>query len=234
MRICFGISAKQLSEADLYLAIDTATDHIGLSLDDGNQVLTERIWRSKRHHTTELAPEVALILRDAGIGPADLNGLAVAIGPGSYTGLRIGLALAKGLALAHGTPLVGVPTLDILAVAQEQAEQPLLAVIQAGRKRIAAVWYKWGRSGWQAQSEPESFTWDQVLGQVREPTVICGELGNERPRLEREKNVLLRSPAACVRRPSYLAEIARNRIADGDEDDPAALAPTYLGELEGA
>ena len=217
----------------MFLAIDTATDHIGLSLDDGDEVLAERVWQSKRHHTVELAPEVALMLRDCAVAPSDLKGIAVALGPGSYTGLRIGMAVAKGLALAHGLPMVGVPTLDILAEAQQPAEEPLLAVIKAGRSRVAAVWYKWGRQNWQPQTDPESFTWDELLDKLKNPTLVCGEIGSERKHLQREKNAMVLPPAACLRRPSFLAQIGRRKIEAEGPDDPAALAPTYLGDIEG-
>lgn len=218
----------------MFLAIDTATDFIGLSLDDGSQVLAERVWRSERHHTTELAPEIAIMLRDSNIGVASLEGIVVASGPGSYTGLRIGMAVAKGLALAHGIPMIGIPTLDILAAAQNPIEKPLLAVINAGRKRVAAVWYKWERQSWHAQNEPKSQSWDELIQALDSPTVVCGEIEAVRERLEREKFALPLSPAECVRRPSYLAQVGRSRMAEQGEADPAALAPTYLGDLEGA
>ena len=92
----------------MLLALDTATRNISLALHDGQAVLAEQTWRSAQHPTAELAPQVALLLLRAGLQPAGLQAVAVAIGPGSYTGLRIGLGLAKGLALAQAIPLVGV------------------------------------------------------------------------------------------------------------------------------
>ena len=121
----------------MLLAIDTATKMLGLALHDGAEVVNESIWFSNNHHTTELAPEVALAFRRAGTSQDQLTAVAVAQGPGSYTGLRIGMALAKGLSLAHNLPIIGIPTLDILAMAQPQREEPLLATLQAGRGRVA-------------------------------------------------------------------------------------------------
>ncbi|MGA9532920.1 MAG: tRNA (adenosine(37)-N6)-threonylcarbamoyltransferase complex dimerization subunit type 1 TsaB [Anaerolineales bacterium] len=217
----------------MLLAIDTATDTSGVSLDDGDQVLAERIWRSARHHTSTLAPVVAVMMRDCGISAKDLSAVAVASGPGSYTGLRIGMALAKGLALAHHLPLIGVPTLDILARAQNQREEPMLAVIRAGRGRVAAVWYKWGRQGWQATSEPESLNWDQVLDRIEGPTFVCGEVEDGRKRLSKASHVHLAEPAECIRRPSFLGLLARERLDAGEVPAPAELVPTYLGDLSG-
>src|SRR5690349_5628742 len=117
----------------MLLAIDTATKQISLALHDGQTVAAETTWLSDNFHSTELAPQVALLLRRAGRDAAGLSGIAVAIGPGSYTGLRIGLGFAKGLALAQNLPLVGVPTLDGLMRAQPPHAGPALALLQAGR-----------------------------------------------------------------------------------------------------
>ena len=219
----------------MILAIDTATSTVGLALHDGATVLSEHSWLSREHHTVELAPEVALAFRRIGIEAKDLTGVAVARGPGSYTGLRIGMALAKGIAMAHGLPLIGVPTLDILAAARPEQPEPMLCVLQAGRGRIASVWYKWERDAWQAQSSPENLTWKAALARLEEPTYVCGELRpDQREKLRRERWVMLASPAQCVRRPGVLAELAQRKLLAGESGDPKALSPIYLGSLDGA
>ncbi len=121
----------------MLLAVDTSTRWIGLALYDGSQVLAEDVWQSQNHHTVELAPAVASLLRRTESGAAGLSALAVALGPGSFTSLRIGLGLVKGMALALHLPLIGVPTLDILAASQPVQDWPLATVLQAGRGRIA-------------------------------------------------------------------------------------------------
>ena len=102
----------------MLLAVDTSTRAMGVALYDGARVLSEMTWISKNHHTIELAPTVEQALGHIGGGSDDLKALGVAIGPGSFTGLRIGLALAKGLALSHRLPIVGIPTLDVVAGAR--------------------------------------------------------------------------------------------------------------------
>jgi len=86
----------------MLLALDTATDTIGLALTDGARILAEEVWLARRHATVELAPETARLLRRTGAREDQLQGIAITIGPGSYTGLRIGLAFAKGLAFGPG------------------------------------------------------------------------------------------------------------------------------------
>src|SRR5512135_1300914 len=120
----------------MLLALDTSTRMVGLALFDGVQMLSESVWQSHDYHTVELAPAIEELLARADVKASDLTVLAVALGPGSFTGLRIGLALAKGLALANHIPLVGVPSLDILAAAQPQKQESLVAVLRAGRGRL--------------------------------------------------------------------------------------------------
>ncbi|MDX1414745.1 MAG: tRNA (adenosine(37)-N6)-threonylcarbamoyltransferase complex dimerization subunit type 1 TsaB, partial [Candidatus Promineifilaceae bacterium] len=102
---------------DMILALDTATRWTGLALHDGKRIIAEQGWSSKYTQTVELTPAVARLLATADFQVADLQAIAVAIGPGSYTSLRVGLAVAKGLSMAHQIPLIGVPTLDIISAA---------------------------------------------------------------------------------------------------------------------
>jgi tRNA threonylcarbamoyladenosine biosynthesis protein TsaB len=147
--------------------------------------------------------------------------------------LRIGLAFAKGLAFSENIPLIGIPTLDIVAAAQPPAEMPLAAVLQAGRKRLSVGWYKVDENRWQATDKLENLTLDEFIAAIEEPTWVCGELNAEmRKRLSGEDsenaNMILASPAESLRRPSYLAALAWERWEAGDIDNPATLAPFYL------
>ena len=219
----------------MLLAIDTSTQWMGLALFDGAQVISETIWRSQSHHTVELAPAVQQILAHSGVRPADLEVIGVALGPGSFTSLRIGLAVAKGMALGLHIPIVGVPTLDILAAQVPVNELPLAAVLQAGRSRLALGLYSCVMgSAWQQQGEPRIVTVDQLSDLIHKPTLVWGELNaHERQLLARKrKNVVLASPAQTLRRPSYLAEIAWRRWQLGQTDEVVALAPIYLHVAE--
>lgn len=214
----------------MLLAVDTSTKQMGLALYDGNQVIGEMLWNSRHYHTVELAPAVADLLERSGLRMEDIHALGVALGPGSFTALRVGLAFIKGLALARHLPVIGIPTLDIVAAAQEVRDTPLMAVLQAGRGRLALVQYKAVGDGWQAVSEPKVTTADELADRIRKPTIVCGELtADERQRLARKRvNVQLASPAECVRRPAILAELAWKRWQAGARDDTAMLAPIYL------
>jgi tRNA threonylcarbamoyladenosine biosynthesis protein TsaB len=230
----------------MLLAIDTSTAQIGLALYDGATVPGEIFWQSRAHHTEQLAPALAGLLERVGVTMDSIKALGVATGPGSFTSLRVGLAFVKGLALARHIPLVGVPTLDIVAAsvlltdpsstlqhAQGETSVPrrkLAAVLQAGRNRLAVGWYKATENGWQAEGPAIAMTAEELEKEIHKPVFICGELSAEdRQSLGRKfKNVLLASPAQCVRRPAILAEIAWNRWQAGKTDAAASLAPIYL------
>lgn len=214
----------------LLLALDTSTRTVGLALYDGAQVLNETVWNSQDYHTVELAPAVAQALQRAGVSVDALGALAVATGPGSFTGLRVGLALAKGLAMARNLPLVGIPTLDFLAAAQPRLEMPLAAVLRAGRGRLAVGWYGVDKGAWQPTQKVEVLTLEELAHKVQQPSLVCGELSKEdREFLTREQpEIRLASPAQSLRQPSFLAEMAWKRWQAGQVDDPTSLAPVYL------
>jgi tRNA threonylcarbamoyladenosine biosynthesis protein TsaB len=214
----------------ILMAIDTSTRMVGLALFDGAQVLSEASWSSQDYHTVELAPAVAEALRKAGFSYEALGALAVALGPGSFTGLRIGMALAKGLALARHLPIIGIPTLDILAAAQPAGPNRLAAVLRAGRGRLAVGWYEAAGNIWKMAQQVEVFTPEELARRISEPTTICGELSEqEREFLGRDHpNITLASPAQSLRRAGFLAELAWKRWKAGSTDDPASLSPVYL------
>jgi tRNA threonylcarbamoyladenosine biosynthesis protein TsaB len=219
----------------MLLAIDTSTAQIGLALYDGTTVLAELVETSPAHHTQELAPLVSGLLKRTGATIASLRVLGVAVGPGSFTSLRVGLAFAKGLALAQNIPLVGVPTLDIVAAGVPVAALRLAAVLQAGRGRLALVWYHASVDGWQAEGTARVTTAEELEAEIHHPVLVCGELtADDRSRLARKfVNVTLASPAQCVRRPAVLAEMAWKRWLAGQVDAVASLAPIYLHVASG-
>jgi tRNA threonylcarbamoyladenosine biosynthesis protein TsaB len=216
------------------LAIDTSTRASGIALYDGLDLRYECIWQSREFHSVDLAPGIQQALQKAGIKMEELQAVAVAIGPGSYTGLRIGLALAKGLTFAHGLKLVAVPSLDILAAGQAIQELPMAAVLQAGRSRLAVGWYKVKKEKWMADGKPVLMSVQELADKIKQPTIICGELGEtERAVLGRKhKNAHIGSPTWSVRRPGLLAEIGWARLQAEDADDPRGLGPIYLQAIE--
>lgn len=206
----------------------------GLALFDGERLLAEQLWFSREHTTVDLAPEIALLLRRARVRVQDLVAVVVALGPGSFTGLRIGLAFARGLALAGRTRLVGVPTLDILARAQPGRSERMLAFLHAGRGRLGGVWYKWSKRGWKPQGHPEAFTWDDLRQRWSSPAYLCGDFSAEERASWRDiPGATLSDPSLSVRRPGVLAQIGWELSQGGRKPaDGLKLAPLYLSRLD--
>jgi len=218
----------------MLLALDTSTRMIGIAVYDGVRVLSEVSWTSNHHHTIELGPAVAETLERVGVKSQVIQAVGVAIGPGSFTGLRIGLAFAKGLVFSGQAKLIGIPTLDIVAAAQALSDRNLAVVLEAGRRRIAAGWYRVEDGCWVSQDAPENLSVEDFVARLEAQTTICGEVGDElRQRLmEIGGDIRIESPARSVRRPAVLAELAWARWLAGQYDSPAALKPIYLHQGE--
>jgi tRNA threonylcarbamoyladenosine biosynthesis protein TsaB len=213
----------------MILAIDTATQYAGLALYNADGIFAEEAWFSGRKHTVELMPRINRMLNLADLSVAELTALAVSLGPGSFTGLRIGLAAAKGMALPHKLPVVGVPTLDIVAYPFRASKVPVWAIAQAGRGRILAACYGKVEGHWQVTTNPYITNFEDLAKQIDKPSLCTGEINNEAEQiLRQDSKARVVSPATRVRRAGYLAEIAVALLDAGEQDDPDILEPIYL------
>jgi tRNA threonylcarbamoyladenosine biosynthesis protein TsaB len=213
----------------MLLAIDTSTQTVGISIFDGYRVLCEETWISHRYHTVELAQAVKTNLSRAGLSTRDLEVLAVAIGPGSFTGLRIGLALIKGLAYTHQIPVIGIPTLDITVRAIPPGDHILAALLQAGRKRFAVGWYQQQDGCWVQVGEYENLSVDDLIEKIDQKCLITGEMPVDFHQIIEGNDLITAvSPTLSIRSPKYLAELAWARWKNDDVDDILDLSPFYL------
>ncbi len=233
----------------LALAIDTAIEPAVVGVVDlaSEKTRSERIWDGGRRHTRELAPTVREVLSEADTDLEVLSLIAVARGPGSYTGVRTGISVAKGIALALGgsVPLCGVATTSILlhkayaAAPRKPGPMRLLAALPAGRNRW--IW------GWLNPDEPwrELGTPDLVNGSLdqlvqaasRGPTIdwqswLCADRDAD---LE---HGLAGLPGLCwpgrkerLRTSLTLARLARDRLATSERSDPESVIPVYFWDL---
>lgn len=216
----------------MLLAIDTATRILSLALHDGQRIHVELTWETANAHTVELAPAIVELCRRVAITPHALTRIAVAQGPGSFSGLRIGIGFAKGLAMALAIPLIAVPTLEIVAAAQPPFDGELLTVAQAGRGRVCAARYTWKGSAWMASGEPEIIAWDRLLEKLDAGIewLIAGEVDDTARPLIAASNKSLRvaPPHLCLRRASVLADLAWARAEP--LSGPSAVMPIYVNQ----
>ncbi|GAB4413922.1 MAG: tRNA (adenosine(37)-N6)-threonylcarbamoyltransferase complex dimerization subunit type 1 TsaB [Anaerolineae bacterium] len=214
----------------MILAIDTATRFISLALHDGKRLLLESTWLTANNHSTELSPAIRAAFVRLRLTPASLVAIAVAQGPGSFTGLRIGMGVAKGIALAQGIPLIAVPTLEIVAAAVPPASAPLIALVQAGRGRVCAQRFHHKNGSWTPADAAKITTWDELFAALGEPTLVAGEV-DEQAYLALAAShapAQLLPAAVSLRRAGYLAQIAWARLTAGQADDPHTVVPIYL------
>jgi tRNA threonylcarbamoyladenosine biosynthesis protein TsaB len=213
----------------MLLAVDTSTSQAGIALYDG-AVLAEEIWLAGRDHGRHLLPVIQQTMKRLGRQPTDLTAVAAARGPGSFTGLRVGLAVARGLAVALQVPLYGIGSLDVLANGLPPLDRPVRTVLAAGRGRFATALFTVSENSW-VQAEPiVGVNLDSLLRLVVERCAIVGDLDVEsRDRLAAlGDRVWLAPPALSVRRPAVLAELAWQQMRQGCPPDPDAGEPIYL------
>lgn len=220
----------------MLLAVDTSTRYAGVALYDATQAGTGRVlashsWYSAVNHTAELMPAVSQILEHHGLAVKNLTALAVALGPGGFSALRVGLSVVKGLAVAASKPLVGVGTLDLEAHPYLDSGLRVCAVLDAGRDEVAsALFASDGRRTRNDMICPGEELVDSIEGESEGNILFCGEgmINWSEPIRERlGSNGLVVTPQPCSRLWS-LCEVGWKRLEEGDISDLSALQPTYL------
>ncbi|MEE9285366.1 MAG: tRNA (adenosine(37)-N6)-threonylcarbamoyltransferase complex dimerization subunit type 1 TsaB [Dehalococcoidia bacterium] len=213
------------------LALDTSTATAGVALAHRGETLAEVTWLVGRNHTTQLLPTIEDVLGRAGVTVDDLEAVIVATGPGSFSGLRVGLSTAKGLAVSRDIPLVGVGTLAVEAYPFLSADLPLRALLDAGRGEIAVGSYTASQGQLREAEPPRLTSVDELSASIVQRTLLCGEhlpVVQEAIAERLGSLAVFPSRSALLRRPGHLAELGWQRLALGDSDDPATLQPLYL------
>lgn len=215
----------------MLLGFDTSTAWAGVCLYDAERraIVHEWMWYSGTRHNEQLLPTVDAALKWHGLAIDAISAVGVAIGPGTFNGVRVAVATAKLLARARGLPLVGVDTLEVYA-AQAQGSgllvRPLLGAARA--EAATALW----RAGAQLERlEPDRIAApDELFRPPGEPTLFTGELTDEwRAAIETlGPNALIATPAQAARRPSALLQLAVARLESGQPDDASTLQALYL------
>ena len=216
----------------LLLALDTSSETIGFAIAGQDLLLAEAIWRGQRRGTATLLAEAMRALEALGQTQEDLRAVAVATGPGSFSGLRVGMGIAKGLALGLNIPIFGCPTLAVTAEPFRSARQPVCAVIAAGRGRFAYAVYS-ERGGILREALPMAHGTGAAIGAALAAypdAIVCGDLDGAAAEAigAVAPGVTIPPAGVRIRRPGALAAVAWRRILTGKPDDLVTLEPIYL------
>jgi tRNA threonylcarbamoyladenosine biosynthesis protein TsaB len=216
----------------LILAIDTATPWVSVAFGQGGTVLGEVKLGDGRRHAEQLAPAIRYLQQQLDVDLAHLTAVAVGIGPGLFTGLRVGVTTAKVMAQALRIPVVGIPSLDLLAYPARHSSRMVVAVIDARRKEVFHARYRPVPGGVQRTSDyaldrPADVVADlEALGEeallVGDGTVAYEE---EFARLERAEHG---GPAFLAPSAAALVELATARVEREEFEAPWELRPLYL------
>jgi tRNA threonylcarbamoyladenosine biosynthesis protein TsaB len=214
----------------LILAADTSSPVLSIALGDETRLMAETYVECGRAHSERMLETLAWLLDQAGIAQADVEAYAVSIGPGSFTGLRIGVAALKGLALAHQKPLIGVATLPAMARASGVREGTVCPLLDARMNEVFGAVYSYA-SGVRCEVVPmQAAPIQTFLEHTAEDTLFIGAGAREYAGAIHAGHpdapfgdVALNHPRAGA----ILAE-ARDMYTAGETADPAAVAPIYL------
>ncbi len=210
------------------LAVETSTLSGGAALLDGERVVGEYTLDVRVTHSERLMAAIDQLLSDAGWTARELEGIAVTVGPGSFTGLRVGLSTVKGLALALAIPVAAVPTLDAMAAMLPYAALPVCPVLDARKREVYASLYRWDGLGMRRQWEYLAVAPDELARRLREPVIVVGD-GAEAidSAFARRVEPPRRGPA-----PAVVGALGRARLARGETVTVADLVPIYLRPSE--
>ncbi len=228
----------------MLLALDTTTGVVSFALYElaTDTLLAEMTWQARRHHTRDVLPTVQEICRRMEVAPSQLTALAVTTGPGSFSGVRAGIAMVKGIALGLPTEprIIGVPTLTVAAAPYSQLAWSLsptavvCAVVQAGRGRFN--WCYFGAEDLLFRPAAE----DHDAGTAAELALQLAEHGAETLWLVGEIDATLRASIEAIphvtaldnvsglRRAGQLARLAPLYFAEGVSDTVDSVQPLYL------
>ena len=213
------------------LSIDTSTRYAAVGLSRDGKLLAEYSWVSRQNHSVELLPAIDYMLKSNGATPRDLTCAFIAIGPGGFSALRVGLSTAKGLAIPLGIPLVAVNTLEIEAEPYCGQGLPVCAVLDAGRSEVSAAMYAEADGLWQTVRDARVLAPEELCSEIEGPTLFCGEalpLVAETLQEHLGDKALLADQTPPTRSPATLARMGHERFTRGDLADVSTLEPFYL------
>lgn len=215
----------------IVLGIETATLTEGVAVVDGQNILAEFRSDAGATHAGQLMPTILQTLTAANVGFDDLEGVAVSIGPGSFTGLRIGLSTAKGLCLARNLPLAAVPTLDGLAYLLPFSRYQVCPLLDAKRKEVYAALYDTSEGLPQRRTDYRAIKPENLQDDIDEPTIFLGDGVSAYKELIQERlgpQAHFAPPHLTLTTGSTIALLGHRLLVEGKRVDIRSIEPLYL------
>ena len=220
------------------LAFDTATDVVTVAIGRAGVVVAEVELASARSHAEHLVPAVARCADEAGIALDRLDAIAVGVGPGRFTGLRVGVTTAKVMADALGIPVVGLSTLEVLAAPWVAPDRDVLAVIDARRREVYWARFRAGAAGPVALGPEAVAPPAAVVAAVADAgpgLLVVGDGARAHPDVFAAiPGVRLADAAAAVPGAAALVALGTARLGGVAAGSARALVPVYLRESDAA
>lgn len=218
------------------LALDTATMVSGVALAKQGKIMAELTLQIGKTHSELLLPHIKELLQMAGVEKNHLRAVAVSIGPGSFTGLRIGLATAKALAYALKIPLLGVPTLEVLAYGAAAPGVVIAPLLDAQKGNVYHAGFSWSEAGLQEVLPASVSPIDEVLAELaalKKPVLAVGEAAVlYAEKIQNVAGVLLAPGHTVISRSSSVALLAEKMLEQGLDADLMQLEPLYVRRSE--
>ena len=213
------------------LAVDTATNSCSVAATDDGKLVAELTLNKDETHSKHLMELIHSVLENAGFGVTDLDGLAVTVGPGSFTGLRIGISTIKGLAHALGKPVVGVSTLETLALQCGQTPHLICPLLDARKGEVYAATYCFNEDQLIQKSGARAVIPDAVVADIKSPCLFIGTGAQlYRQRIVAAAGILAHFVAEDQNaiKASSVALLSMPRFEDNDTDEIGDLVPHYI------
>jgi len=217
------------------LAVDTATRSCSVAVTENSTVLGEITNISDQTHSIHLLDLVHTVIQDAGLTLSALDGFAVTRGPGSFTGLRIGISSVKGLALGANKPVVGISSLETLAQQMTPTSNLICPLIDARKGEIYSAAFRFDTEGLTLALEESVSAPDEMLQNIHGPCIFVGSGAV----LYRDFIIDRLGDLACIApqerhiiQASTVAYLALKRFESGDAGEVADLVPRYIRESD--
>lgn len=217
------------------LAIETSTMVGGVAIMEDDTLIAESRINVKVTHSERIMGAIDHMLMQSGMKIDDIDVFAIAIGPGSFTGLRVGLSTVKGLVYATGKKLVSVPTLEAFAWNVPFSKYQVCPLLDARKKEVYAGIFRWNGNGFARGMNEQTIKIDKLLSLINEPTIFLGEgsiIYKDSIKAWLNDSAIFGNPQDMVPSPANVAYIGMIKAKKGDFEDPINLVPLYIRKSE--